>query len=89
MKQLLLFGCFVSLALTVRAEIQFRTVEYKQGDTVLEGLSVYDDTVTGKRPGVLVAHQWKGLGNYERARAEMLARLGGFGRPLQERSRLA
>jgi dienelactone hydrolase len=60
----------------VNAEIVFKTIEYRAGDTVLEGLSVYDDAVTGKRPGVLVAHQWKGLGDYEKRRAEMLARLG-------------
>ena len=63
-------------ALSARAEIVFRTVEYKQGDAVLEGLSVYDDAVSGKRPAVLVFHQWKGLGDYEKKRAEMLARLG-------------
>lgn len=58
------------------AEIVFKSVEYKQGETVLEGLSVYDDAVVGKRPGVLVVHQWMGLTEYERKRAEMLAKLG-------------
>jgi dienelactone hydrolase len=51
-------------------------VEYKQGDAVLEGVSVYDDAIQGKRPAVLVVHQWKGLGDYEKKRAEMLAKLG-------------
>lgn len=59
-----------------RAEIRFEPVEYRQGDTVLEGLAVYDDAVSGRRPGVLIAHQWKGLTQYERTRAEMLAKLG-------------
>ena len=63
-------------ALSVRSEIVARAVEYKQGDTVLEGWSVYDDAIQGKRPAVLVVHQWKGLGEYEKKRAEMLARLG-------------
>ena len=60
----------------IQAEIVSKTVEYKQGDTVLEGVSVYDNAIQGKRPGVLVVHQWKGLGDYEKKRAEMLARLG-------------
>ncbi len=60
----------------VRGEIISKPIEYKQGDAVLEGFSVYDDAIQGKRPGVLVVHQWKGLGNYEKKRAEMLARLG-------------
>ena len=61
---------------SVRAEIISRPVEYKQAQTVLEGLSVYDTAVQGKRPAILVVHQWKGLGDYEKKRAEMLARLG-------------
>ena len=66
----------VMAALKIKAEIVSKPVEYKQGDTVLEGVSVYDDAIQGKRPGVLVVHQWKGLGDYEKKRAEMLARLG-------------
>ncbi|HZO83571.1 MAG TPA: dienelactone hydrolase family protein [Verrucomicrobiae bacterium] len=68
--------CSLLLALAVRAEIVSKPVEYKEGQTTLEGLWVYDDSVKGKRPGVLVVHQWKGLGDYERKRAEMLAKLG-------------
>ncbi len=68
---LLLFG-----VMTARSEIVSKTIEYKQGDTVLEGVSVHDDAKTGKRPAVLVVHQWKGLGDYEKKRAEMLAKLG-------------
>jgi dienelactone hydrolase len=66
----------IMAVLSARSEIVSKSVEYKQGDTVLEGQSVYDDAVAGKRPAVLVVHQWKGLGNYEKKRAEMLARLG-------------
>src|SRR4051812_2798647 len=63
-------------ALSLRAAVQSQKVEYKQGDTVCEGLLVYDDQFQGKRPGILVAHQWKGLTDYEKMRAEMLAQLG-------------
>jgi dienelactone hydrolase len=62
--------------LSIKGEIVSKPVEYKQGDTVLEGLSVYDDAIQGRRPAVLVVHQWKGLGDYEKKRAEMLAKLG-------------
>lgn len=60
----------------VRAEIKSEPVEYKQGATVCEGQLVYDTALPGKRPGVLIAHQWKGLTVYEKMRAEMLAKLG-------------
>ncbi len=64
------------LALAARAAIQTKTVEYKQGDTTLEGVLVYDDAVKGKRPGVLIVHQWLGITEYEKTRATMLAKLG-------------
>jgi dienelactone hydrolase len=66
----------IMTALSTKSEIVSKPVEYKQGDTVLEGWSVYDDAIKSKRPAVLVVHQWKGLGDYEKKRAEMLARLG-------------
>ena len=66
----------IMAALSARSEIVSKAVEYRQDDVVLEGLSVYDDAFNGKRPAVLVVHQWKGLGDYEKKRAEMLARLG-------------
>ncbi len=58
------------------AAIHTETVEYKQGDTTLEGFLAYDDSLAGKRPGVLVVHQWFGLTDYEKRRATMLAQLG-------------
>ncbi|MBL9174343.1 MAG: dienelactone hydrolase family protein, partial [Verrucomicrobiales bacterium] len=59
-----------------RAEIRMDRVEYQDGAATLEGLVVYDDATSGPRPGVVVVHQWRGLGDYERKRAEMLAQLG-------------
>jgi len=70
----LLFGFL--LAVTARAAVHYDKVEYKQGDTVCEGLLVYDDTFQGKRPGVIIAHQWKGVTDYEKMRARLLAEQG-------------
>jgi dienelactone hydrolase len=72
----LLLFCAISSVGPVRSEIHTEPVEYKHEDTVLEGFLVYDTTVQGKHPGVLIVHQWKGLGEYEKKRAEMLARIG-------------
>jgi len=71
---LLLIGFLCAASL--RAAVQFQKVEYKEGDTVCEGLLVYDDTFQGKRPGIIVAHQWKGVTDFEKMRAEMLAMRG-------------
>ena len=66
----------LTFSFQLHAEVVFKTVEYNEGSTTLEGLSVHDNAMEGKRPGILVVHQWKGLGDYERKRAEMLAKLG-------------
>ncbi|HVU26472.1 MAG TPA: dienelactone hydrolase family protein [Verrucomicrobiae bacterium] len=76
MKNLLSTILVLICAVTTRAAIHTETVEYKQGDTTLEGFLAYDDSISGKRPGVLVVHQWLGLTDYEKHRAEMLAQLG-------------
>jgi dienelactone hydrolase len=58
------------------AAIKTQNVEYKQGNTVLQGYLAYDDAIKGKRPGVLVVHEWKGLQSYAKQRTEQLAKLG-------------
>lgn len=59
-----------------QAAVKVQTVDYKQGDTTLEGWLVYDDAQHGKRPGVVVFPAWNGPSNDEKTRAEMLAKLG-------------
>jgi len=58
------------------AAIQTQEVQYKSGDIVLTGYLAYDDSIEGKRPGILVVHEWWGHNEYVRNRARMLARLG-------------
>ncbi|MES2439113.1 MAG: dienelactone hydrolase family protein [Verrucomicrobiota bacterium] len=55
-----------------------KAVSYKQGDTELEGYHVYaeTDSLKGKRPAILVIHQWTGLTEYEKRRCRMLADQG-------------
>lgn len=51
-------------------------VEYGDGDVVLEGFVAKPEKRDGKVPLVLVVHQWKGLGDYEKRRCRELAQLG-------------
>jgi len=69
----LLFSATVSFAATKQ-----ETIEYKQGDTALEGLFVYDDAGTDKKPAVIVVHDWMGFGfgGFQQKRCEELAALG-------------
>jgi len=76
MKTLALTVFLVTLTPALPAAVQTKVVEYKQGDQVLEGYLAWDDTATGPRPGVLVVHEWTGLGDYAKMRAKKLAELG-------------
>jgi dienelactone hydrolase len=60
----------------VQAALKTQTVVYKQGDTIMQGYLTYDDSYTGKRPGVVVFPEWWGLNEYPKMRADMLAKLG-------------
>src|SRR5687767_6669404 len=72
--------CFAFLALLIptlaHAALKTEVVEYKHGDVVLEGYLAYDDATQGKRPGVLIVHEWMGHNPYSRTRAEQLAKMG-------------
>jgi dienelactone hydrolase len=61
---------------SLQAAVKTEMVQYKQGDAVLEGYLAYDDAVQGKRPGILIVHEWWGLNGYAKKRAEQLAALG-------------
>lgn len=56
--------------------LQNRLIEYRDGDTVLEGRLAWDDSIEGPRPGVLVSHAWGGRSEFEDGKADDLARLG-------------
>lgn len=58
------------------AEVVTKKVAYKDGDVELQGFFAWDDSVQGKRPGVLVVHEWWGLDDYARSRAKQLAGMG-------------
>lgn len=61
---------------TAHAHLHTENVEYRHGDVVLEGYLAYDVHHVERRPGVLIVHEWKGLGPYAMRRADQLARLG-------------
>lgn len=60
-------------------DIQTREIEYRYGDTSLQGFIAWDDAVQGKRPGVLVVHEWWGHNEHARNQARRLAEAGYVG----------
>jgi dienelactone hydrolase len=69
----------LAIATVASAAVKTREVEYTQGETKLHGLMAWDDAVQGKRPGVLVVHEWWGMNQHARNQAERLARAGFVG----------
>src|SRR5438046_2436376 len=56
--------------------ISAATVEYKAGDVACEGLFARDPLASGKVPGVLVVHDWMGVGPFVKDKVEKLAAMG-------------
>ncbi len=65
-----------AVGIVPHAALKTRTVEYSDGEQALEGYLAYDEAKPGKRPAVLIVHDWKGVGPYVKQRADQLAKLG-------------
>lgn len=77
MKLLQLFCCMLLLGSSMaNAKLVSKELSYQQGGETFNGYYAYDDSFKGKRPGVLVVHEWWGYNDYTRHRADMLAAMG-------------
>jgi dienelactone hydrolase len=73
----LVTGALLALsAATAAAAIKEEPVTYKEGDTTLKGFIVYDDAAKGKRPGIVVVHEWWGITKHTREEARKFAAQG-------------
>ncbi|MEZ5432389.1 MAG: hypothetical protein R3F31_14670 [Verrucomicrobiales bacterium] len=57
---------WIMLGATSPAEVTGKEVTYQSGDTTLKGYLAWDDAASGKRPVVLVVHEWWGHTDYVR-----------------------
>lgn len=87
MKALMLVASLMSIALffgcgqqqkeqTGGIDLHEQQIQYTANGDTLNGYLVYDNLIKGKRPGVLVVHEWWGQNEYARERARKLAELG-------------
>lgn len=68
---------FLMSLTAVSAKLVTRTIDYQDAKgTPLQGYIVYDDAKKGPLPGVIIVHDWRGLSDYTKKRADMIARLG-------------
>ncbi len=84
-KLLLKITLFSFVILTLTAMVQSKTppssikeevVSYNSDGLTLKGFVAYDENIKGKRPVILVVHEWWGLNDYSKMRARQLAALG-------------
>lgn len=61
-------------------KLKEESITYAAGDTkdslIMDGYVVYNENIEGKRPAVIVVHEWWGLNDYAKMRARELAKLG-------------
>jgi dienelactone hydrolase len=76
MTLLLLFATLFSTP-QGHAKIQTKVVDYKSADgATLEGYLAYDDAAKKPQPGILIVHDWMGLGDFFKKKAEDTAKMG-------------
>ena len=59
--------------------LQTQTIDYFDGDTLLQGFLAFDDARSGPLPAVLIAHPWAGRNHFVMDKARQLAELGYVG----------
>lgn len=75
-REILSLSLLVLSVTAAQAEVVGKEVSYRADGTTLKGYIAYDDAYKGKRPAVLVVHEWWGHNAYARHRADMLAQQG-------------
>jgi dienelactone hydrolase len=58
------------------AAVKEEPVTYKDGETTLKGFVVYDDAKKGKRPGIILVHEWWGITKHMHNEARRFAQKG-------------
>lgn len=59
----------IGSAALAEQKIEGRNVEYSAGGVTLKGYLAYSSSIEGKRPGILIVHEWWGQNEYMRKRA--------------------
>ena len=73
-----LLGALLALSMAgpAFAAIKEVPVTYNDGETTMKGFVVYDTAKKGKRPGIVMVHEWWGITKHMHNEAHRLARQG-------------
>lgn len=72
----LMIAFLAGVAAASQAQLMAGEVDYNAGDAKCQGYLAYDSAKSGKRPAVLIVHDWNSIDKYEQGRAVQLAKLG-------------
>lgn len=72
----MLIAVILAAGFAAQAEIKTAEIIYTADGINMKGYLAYDEAKKGKRPGVLVVHEWWGHNEYARKRARLLAEMG-------------
>src|SRR5256885_11683652 len=72
----LLAAALFALSLNIHAAVKEEPVTYKDGEATMKGFVVYDDAKKGKRPGIIVVHEWWGVTKHTHTEARRFAEHG-------------
>jgi len=68
--------CALTMVVNAHAAIREEPVTYQDGTTTMKGFVVYDDAVQGRRPGIVMVHEWWGITSHIRNEAQKFAQQG-------------
>jgi len=66
----------LSIATPALAAVKEEAVTYRDGETSMKGVIVYDADKQGKRPGIILVHEWWGITKHVHHEAQEFARQG-------------
>ena len=76
MRNWILAAALLASSTGALAAIKEEPVTYKDADTTMKGFIVYDDARKGKRPGIVLVHEWWGITKHMHNEARRFARNG-------------
>ncbi len=65
-----------TISMNAEAKVELKKIDYKSGDEIFEGVIAMDSAIKGKKPGVVVFHNWLGITAETESKITELAKLG-------------